>query len=128
MRAFTTGGYADPHEVHTWNKDFVRESPVGHRYETLERDIGRALTFFKATGVDDNAFRTTDFYSSHEALLLEYEHALTWVDLRTNAPYDVSAHFVWTGERTRQLDGAHVELLSHIKNPIGVKLGPDDEC
>ena len=124
VRAFVTGGYADLRQVHTWNTDFVKSSPVGRRYEQLADEIDRALTFMKAIGADPDEFHRVDFHSSHEALILEYEHALTRVDSRTQQPYDVSSHFVWIGERTRQLDGAHVELLSHIKNPIGVKLGP----
>ena len=124
VRAFTTGGYADLRQVHTWNTDFVRSSPVGRRYEQVANEIDRALTFMKAIGADPDEFHRVDFHSSHEALVLEYEHALTRIDSRTQQPYDVSSHFVWIGERTRQLDGAHVELLSHIRNPIGVKLGP----
>ena len=123
-RAFTTGGYADLRQMHAWNTDFVRRSPVGERYERIGREIDRALAFMDAIGVDPDEFHTVDFYSSHEALILEYEHALTRIDSRTNLPYDVSGHFVWIGDRTRQLDGAHVELLRHIANPIGVKLGP----
>ena len=123
-RAFVTGGYADLRQVHTWNTDFVRDSPVGRRYEQLAGEIDRAMAFMKAIGADPEEFHRVDFHSSHEALVLEYEHALTRIDSRTQAPYDVSGHFVWIGERTRQLDGAHVELLSRIRNPIGVKLGP----
>jgi 3-deoxy-7-phosphoheptulonate synthase len=124
VRAFTTGGYADLRQVHTWNTDFVRSSPAGRRYEKMAGEIEKALEFMQAIGADPKEFHGVDFYNSHEALVLEYEHALTRIDSRTDAPYDVSAHMVWIGERTRQLDGAHVELLSHIKNPIGVKLGP----
>ncbi|ANH39113.1 Phospho-2-dehydro-3-deoxyheptonate aldolase [Nocardioides dokdonensis FR1436] len=124
VRAFVTGGYADLRQVHTWNTDFVRSSPAGQRYETMAGEIERALTFMHAIGADPDEFRRVDFHSSHEALVLEYEHAMTRIDSRTDAPYDVSGHFVWIGERTRQLDGAHVELLSRIRNPIGVKLGP----
>jgi 3-deoxy-7-phosphoheptulonate synthase len=124
VRAFVTGGYADLRQVHTWNTDFVRESAVGQKYEEMANEIERALTFMKAIGADPDEFHRVDFHSSHEALVLEYEHAMTRIDSRTATPYDVSGHFVWIGERTRQLDGAHVELLSHIKNPIGVKLGP----
>jgi 3-deoxy-7-phosphoheptulonate synthase len=124
VRAFVTGGYADLRQVHTWNTDFVRESSVGQRYELVAAEIERALTFMKAIGADPDEFHRVDFHSSHEALLLEYEHAMTRIDSRTQTPYDVSGHFVWIGERTRQLDGAHVELLRHIRNPIGVKLGP----
>ena len=124
VRAFVTGGYADLRQVHTWNTDFVRSSPVGRRYERMAGDIDRALTFMKAIGADPDEFHRVDFHSSHEALVLEYEHALTREDSRTGLPYDVSAHFLWIGERTRQLDGAHVEMLSRVHNPIGVKLGP----
>ena len=124
VRAFVTGGYADLRQVHTWNTDFVRGNAYGKRYEKMADEIDRALTFMQAIGADPDEFHRVDFHSSHEALVLEYEHAMTRIDSRTELPYDVSAHFVWIGERTRQLDGAHVELLSHIKNPIGVKLGP----
>ena len=124
VRAFVTGGYADLRQVHTWNTDFVRSSAVGRRYEKIGQEIDRALNFMEAIGADPDEFHRVDFHSSHEALILEYEHALTRIDSRTHTPYDVSGHFVWIGERTRQLDGAHVELLSHIRNPIGVKLGP----
>ncbi len=124
VRAFVTGGYADLRQVHTWNTDFVRESSVGQRYEMVAAEIERALTFMQAIGADPDEFHRVDFHTCHEALLLEYEHAMTRIDSRTQTPYDVSGHFVWIGERTRQLDGAHVELLRHIKNPIGVKLGP----
>lgn len=124
VRAFTTGGYADLRQVHSWNTDFIKGAPLGARYEALAGEIDRAMTFMHAIGVDSDELRRVDFHSSHEALVLEYEHALTRVDSRTNDLYDVSGHFLWIGERTRQLDGAHVDLLSRIKNPIGVKLGP----
>ncbi|MPZ62432.1 MAG: 3-deoxy-7-phosphoheptulonate synthase class II [Propionibacteriales bacterium] len=123
-RAFVTGGYADLRETHSWNTDFVRSSPVGTRYERIASEIDRALEFMAACGADPTEFHTVDFYSSHEALILEYEHALTRIDSRTGSPYGVSGHFLWIGERTRQLDGAHLELLSRVQNPIGVKLGP----
>jgi len=125
VRAFTTGGYADLRQVHTWNSEFVRNSPVGQHYEAMAAEIDRALTFMKAIGAGDpDEFHRVDFYSSHEALLLEYEHAMTRIDSRTEKPYNVSGHMVWIGERTRQIDGAHVEYFSHISNPIGCKLGP----
>jgi 3-deoxy-7-phosphoheptulonate synthase len=124
VRAFVTGGYADLRQVHTWNTDFVRDSTAGQRYEQVAAEIDRALTFMQAIGADPDEFHRVDFHSSHEALVLEYEHALTRIDSRTGTPYDVSGHFLWIGDRTRQLDGAHVELLRHIRNPIGVKLGP----
>lgn len=125
VRAFVTGGYADLRQVHTWNTDFVQSSRYGRRYEKMADDIERALTFMRAIGSDPDEFHRVDFYSSHEALVLEYEQAMTRIDSRTQMPYDVSGHFVWIGERTRQLDNAHVELLSKIRNPIGVKLGPN---
>src|SRR5215471_6221091 len=123
-RAFTQGGYADLRQVHTWNTDFVAASPAGRRYEALAGEIDRALSFMHASGTDPAEFRTVEFYSSHEALILEYERALTRIDSRTGLPYDVSAHFPWIGERTRALDGAHVEFFRHVRNPVGVKLGP----
>jgi 3-deoxy-7-phosphoheptulonate synthase len=124
VRAFVTGGYADLRQVHTWNTDFVRSSPAGQRYEQMAAEIDKAMHFMDAIGVDQDALRRVDFHSSHEALLMEYEHAMTRIDSRTEQPYNVSGHFVWIGERTRQLDGAHVEYFRHIRNPIGCKLGP----
>ena len=124
VRAFTTGGYADLRQVHAWNSEFVRNSPAGAKYEAMAAEIDRALTFMQAIGADPDEFHRVDFYSSHEALLLPYEHAMTRIDSRTEQPYNVSGHFVWVGERTRQLDGAHVEYFRHIRNPIGCKLGP----
>lgn len=124
VRAFTHGGFADLRRVHEWNKGFIRDSAVGERYEQMANEIGRALAFMHSAGVDPDAFRSVDLYSSHEALILEYERALTRIDSRTQKPYDVSAHFVWIGERTRKIDGAHVDFCSKIRNPIGVKLGP----
>ncbi|MFI0422765.1 class II 3-deoxy-7-phosphoheptulonate synthase [Spongiactinospora sp. 9N601] len=123
-RAFTKGGYADLRQVHAWNQDFVAGSPAGRRYERLAREIDQALAFMRACGADPEEFHTVEFYSSHEALILDYDRALTRIDSRTGLPYDVSAHMVWIGERTRGLDGAHVEFFSRIRNPIGVKLGP----
>ncbi|MCX4749579.1 3-deoxy-7-phosphoheptulonate synthase class II [Kitasatospora sp. NBC_01287] len=124
VRAFTTGGYADLRQVHAWNQDFVRNSPAGQRYERLAKEIDNALSFMQACGVAPEEFKTVEFFSSHEALVLDYETALTRVDSRTGDLYDVSGHMVWIGERTRQLDGAHIEFASRIRNPIGVKLGP----
>jgi 3-deoxy-7-phosphoheptulonate synthase len=123
-RAFTHGGYADLHQAHAWNQDFVAQSPAGQRYEQLAGEIDRALAFMNACGVDPEELHGVELYSSHEALLLEYERALTRIDSRTGLPYDVSAHLPWIGERTRGLDGAHVEFARHIRNPIAVKLGP----
>jgi 3-deoxy-7-phosphoheptulonate synthase len=124
VRAFTQGGFADLRQVHEWNKGFIRDSSVGDRYEQMAREIGRALDFMKSAGVDPDSFKSVDLYSSHEALIMEYEKALTRIDSRTQLPYDVSAHFLWIGERTRQLDGAHIDFASKVRNPIGVKLGP----
>ena len=124
VRGFTTGGYADLHQVHAWNQDFVRTSASGQRYEALAREIDNALRFMKACGADPAEFHAVEFYASHEALLLPYESALTRVDSRSGKLYDVSGHMVWIGERTRQLDGAHVAFAASIQNPIGVKLGP----
>jgi 3-deoxy-7-phosphoheptulonate synthase len=123
-RAFAHGGYADLHQAHAWNQDFVAQSPAGRRYEQLAGEIDRALSFMKACGADSEELHGVEFYSSHEGLLLEYERALTRIDGRTGLPYDLSAHLVWIGERTRDLNGAHVEFCRHIRNPIGVKLGP----
>jgi 3-deoxy-7-phosphoheptulonate synthase len=124
VRAFTQGGFADLRQVHEWNKGFIRDSSVGDRYEKMADEIGRALAFMKSAGVDPDSFKAVDFYSSHEALIMEYEKSLTRIDSRTQLPYDVSAHFLWIGERTRQLDGAHIDFAAKIRNPIGVKLGP----
>ncbi len=124
VRAFTTGGYADLRQVHAWNQDFVKSSPSGQRYEQLAREIDQALNFMRACGAEPEEFKTVEFFSSHEALLLDYESALTRVDSRTGQLYDVSAHMVWIGERTRQMDHAHIEFASRIRNPIGIKLGP----
>jgi 3-deoxy-7-phosphoheptulonate synthase len=124
VRAFVTGGYADLRQVHTWNTDFVSNSPVGKRYEKLADEIDKAMRFMAAIGADPDEFHRVDFHTCHEALLLEYEHAMTRIDSRTGNPYDVSGHFVWIGERTNDLNGAHVELLSQVRNPIGVKVGP----
>ena len=124
VRAFTQGGYADLRQVHSWNQDFVGESTPGKRYEQMAAEIDRALAFMTACGADPDEFRRADVYSSHEALLLDYEKPLTRTDSRTGKLYDVSGHFLWVGERTRDLDGAHVDFASRISNPIGVKIGP----
>jgi 3-deoxy-7-phosphoheptulonate synthase len=118
LRAFASGGMADLHAVHDWNKDFVRRSGAGRRYDRLARDIDRALGFMRACGVNDDALRQVELYASHEMLLLPYEAGLT------RDAYDLSAHLVWIGERTRQLDGAHVAFARSVRNPVGVKLGP----
>ncbi len=123
VRAFTQGGYADLRQVHEWNRGFMR-NPTFARYERTAAEIDRAIRFMAACGADFDALRRVDLFLSHEALVLDYERALTRVDARTGDAYDTSAHFLWIGERTRQLDGAHVEFLSRVANPIGVKLGP----
>jgi 3-deoxy-7-phosphoheptulonate synthase len=124
-RAFTTGGYADLRQVHAWNQDFVQASPAGQRYERLAGEIDRALAFMHACGADPEELHAVELYSSHEALLLDYEQALTRPDARSGLPYDTSGHFLWIGERTRDPAGAHVEFASGIRNPVGVKVGPD---
>lgn len=127
LRAFTTGGFADLNKVHMWNQEFIAQSPQGKRYEEIANSIDDALTFMKAVGItSDNtsALKLAEFFTSHEALLLGYEHALTRQDSLTEKWYNCSAHFLWIGDRTRQLDGAHVEFLSGVDNPIGIKVGP----
>ena len=124
VRAFTMGGFADLRQVHAWNQDFVRDSVAGQRYELMAADIDRALAFMHACGADPEEFQRVEFYAAHEALSMDYERALTRIDSRTGNPYDVSGHFLWIGERTRQLDGAHVHFASTISNPIGMKVGP----
>jgi len=127
VRAFTKGGYADLTQLHTWNQEFVAASRQGRRYETIGRQIDQALRFMAACGIDlssDAAVHQVDFYTSHEALLLGYEQALTRQDSLTGDWYCCSAHMLWVGERTRQSDGAHVEFLSGVENPVACKLGP----
>ncbi len=127
LRAFTTGGFADLSRVHQWNQQFVAASPEGRRYEQLAREIDRALRFMEACGLDHEtvpALHQADVWTSHEALVLGYEEALTRRDSLTGDWYDCSAHMVWIGERTRQLDGAHVEFFRGIGNPVGCKIGP----
>ena len=127
MRAFTTGGFADLSQVHQWNQQFVASSTEGRRYEQIAGEIDRALRFMAACGIDlqaETSLHQVEYFTSHEALILPYEEALTRIDSLTGEPYDCSAHMVWVGERTRQLDGAHVEFVSGIRNPLGVKVGP----
>jgi 3-deoxy-7-phosphoheptulonate synthase len=127
LRAFTKGGFADLSQVHAWNLEFVASSQEGQRYEQIASEIDRALRFMAACGIDlatEETLHEVDFYTSHEALILGYEEALTRQDSLTGLWYDCSAHMLWVGERTRQLDGAHVEFLSGIHNPVGCKLGP----
>ncbi len=127
LRAFAGGGYADLHEVHRWNLDFAARSPLAARYQDLANRIGETLAFMQAcgmSGLNTPQIRETEFYTSHEALLLPYEQALTRIDSTTGQHYACSAHFLWIGDRTRQLDGAHVEFLRGVRNPVGLKVGP----
>ena len=125
LRAFATGGYADLHEVHRWNLGFVERSPLADRYADLATRIDQTLSFMQACGMSDlPQVRETDFYTSHESLLLPYEQAMTRVDSTSGDWYACSAHFLWIGDRTRQPEGAHVEFLRGVKNPIGMKVGP----
>ena len=121
VRAFTTGGFADLRHVHDWNRGFVANA-ANQRYEKLARDIDKAMKFMAACGADFDAMRTTEFFAAHEALILDYERPLTRVDSRTGNLYDTSGHFIWVGERTRDLGGAHLDFVSRIHNPIGVKV------
>jgi len=130
LRAFAQGGYADLHQVHRWTLGFVERSPQAARYEDLARRLEEALDFMAACGITAETtpqIRETDFFTSHEALLLPYEQALTRVDSTTGDWYGVSAHMLWIGDRTRQPDGAHVEYLRGVKNPLGLKVGPTTE-
>lgn len=130
LRAFAQGGYADLNFVHRWNMGFVADSPQGHRYEELATRISETLDFMKACGIDANTtsqLQATDFYTSHEALLLGYEQAMTRIDSTTGDWYDTSAHMLWIGDRTRHPDEAHVEFMKGIKNPIAMKCGPSLE-
>jgi 3-deoxy-7-phosphoheptulonate synthase len=131
QRAFVHGGYADLHQVHVWNKEFVSRSPLGNKYEQLAQKIDEALVFMKACGVtpeNNRDLRETDLYISHEALLLPYEEALTRCDSLSGKWYNCGTHLVWLGVRTNQPDGAHVEFCRGIHNPIGVKVGPDNSA
>ena len=128
LRAFTKGGFAALSRVHQWNREFVAASPAGQRYEALADEIDRAVSFMQACGMDGDKLSElseVDFHTSHEALILGYEEALTRQDSLTGEWYDCSAHMLWIGERTRDLDGAHIEFLRGVNNPIGCKLGPD---
>jgi len=124
IRSFTMGGYADLREVHSWNRGFTA-NPAYKRFEAFAEEIDRAMRFMEAAGVDFDALRQVDFYSAHEALLLEYEDAMIRVDSRSGRLYDTSAHLLWVGERTRGPQDAHVTLLTGVHNPVGVKIGPD---
>ncbi len=131
VRAFTKGGFADLNRVHAWTQEFVASSPEGRKYEQLAAEIDRALRFMRACGVDtesNSRLHEVDVFTSHEALLLGYEESLTRQDSLTGTWYDCSAHMLWIGERTRQLDGAHVEFLRGVGNPIGCKIGPSSSA
>jgi 3-deoxy-7-phosphoheptulonate synthase len=130
LRAFTKGGFADLSQVHLWNQQFVASSSEGQRYERVASEIDRALRFMAACGIDlggEEGLHEVDFWTSHEALILPYEECLTRVDSLSGDWYDCSAHMLWVGDRTRQLDGAHVEFLSGVTNPVGAKIGPTCE-
>jgi 3-deoxy-7-phosphoheptulonate synthase len=130
LRAFAQGGFADLHKVHRWNLDFVADSPLGHRYKEMADRLTETLEFMAACGMtSENApqIRETEFFTSHEALLLHYEQALTRVDSLTGKWYGCSAHMLWIGDRTRQLDSAHVEYMRGIQNPLGLKCGPSSD-
>ncbi|MGE0744485.1 MAG: class II 3-deoxy-7-phosphoheptulonate synthase [Rhodospirillales bacterium] len=130
LRAFAQGGYADLHRVHGWNLDFVKASPQGERYQDLANRLDETLTFMAACGLTSETtpqIRETEFYTSHEALLLGYEQAMTRVDSTTGDWYDTSAHMLWIGDRTRQPENAHVEFMRGIGNPVGLKAGPTTE-
>ena len=127
VRAFTKGGFADLSQVHVWNQQFVASSAEGRRYEAIANEIDRAMRFMRACGIDlehSASLHQVDFWTSHEALILGYEEALTRRDSLTGDWYDCSAHLLWIGERTRQIDGAHFEFLRGVGNPVGCKLGP----
>ncbi len=127
LRAFAQGGFADLHKVHRWNLEFVADSPLGHKYQELAERLSETLEFMAACGLTSETvpqIRETEFYTSHEALLLQYEQALTRVDSLTGKWYGCSAHMLWIGDRTRDLGGAHVEYMKGIQNPIGLKCGP----
>ena len=123
VRAFTQGGFADLRQVHSWNKGFAA-NPANQRYEQVAREIDKAIKFMEAAGADFDELKRVEFYTSHEGLLMDYERPMTRIDSRTGTPYNTSAHFLWIGERTRDLDGAHVDYFSRLRNPIGIKLGP----
>jgi 3-deoxy-7-phosphoheptulonate synthase len=130
LRAFAQGGYANLDHVHQWNLDFVKESRQGEEYEALAERISESLDFMNAVGINSTTtakLRSVDFYTSHESLLLGYEESLTRLDSTSDEWYDTSAHMLWIGDRTRQPDGAHIEFVRGVKNPIGLKCGPSLE-
>ena len=126
IRAFTQGGFADLRQVHQWNRGFAANPMMG-RYEQMASEIDRAIKFMEAAQAYSDELRRTDVWTAHEGLLMDYERPMTRIDSRTGMPYDTSAHFIWIGERTRDLDGAHVDFFSRVRNPIGVKLGPSTD-
>ena len=131
LRAFAQGGYANLDHVHRWNMGFVKESKQGEQYEALANRISETLDFMDAVGINSDTtpeLRSVDFYTSHESLLLGYEECLTRIDSTTDEWYDTSAHMLWIGDRTRQPDGAHIEFVRGINNPIGLKCGPSLEA
>jgi len=123
IRAFTQGGFADLRQVHSWNRGFAA-NPANHRYERLANEIDKAIRFMEAAGADFDELKRVEFYTSHEGLLMDYERPMTRIDSRNGTPVNTSAHFIWVGERTRDLEGAHIDYFSRLRNPIGVKLGP----
>jgi 3-deoxy-7-phosphoheptulonate synthase len=128
LRAFTKGGFADLHQVHMWNQEFVASSPQGQRYETIAAEIERALRFMEACGIDlaaERRLQEVDLWTSHEGLVLDYEEALTRRDSLTGDWYDCSAHLLWIGDRTRAIDDAHVAFFAGVNNPLGCKIGPE---
>ena len=129
LRAFTKGGFADLHGVHSWNQQFIKDSKEGANYESLAQEIDKALKFLKVIGIPEDSpmIRQANFFTSHEALLLDYETALTREDSTQGGWYDCSGHMLWIGDRTRQLDGAHIEFMRGILNPIGMKIGPNHD-
>ena len=124
IRSFSQDGSADLRMVHAWNRDFVSKSDSGKKYDQLAKDIDRALAFMHACGADPVEFRSVEFFTAHEALLLDYEKAMSRTDYVTGRTYDTSAHFLWMGERTREPNGAHAQFMASISNPIGCKVGP----
>jgi 3-deoxy-7-phosphoheptulonate synthase len=129
LRAFTRGGFGALHRVQAWNQEFVKQSPMGRSYERLARQISQALDFMETIGIDTDApqLKQAQFFTSHEALFLGYEEALTREDSLDGGWYDCSGHMLWIGDRTRQIDGAHVEFLRGVLNPLGMKVGPNHE-
>jgi len=128
LRGFTKGGFAALENVHKWNKEFVTKTPQGQQYEKLAQELDKTIQFMKSVGIDSsqlNQLKEVDYYTSHEALILEYEQALTRKDSLTDDWYDCSAHMLWIGDRTRQLDGAHIQFFKGVENPIGIKIGPN---